>query len=208
VERAVEENIENIFNALGAAAVSGGEGEKESRPQRRRNGVGVDRETFGRLVLEHLPAAQRFAIRLCGDADAGEEIAAEALLKAAKSWKSYRGEAKFKTWLFAIVINAFRDWMRGASSDAQLPVEIVDVRSAVAGERMEAEELGVAVAKMIGMLPARQREVLVLSVYEEMNSIEIAEMLGISQQNVRTNLHLGREKLRALLAPFVNESEI
>ena len=61
---------------------------------------------------------------------------------------------------------------------------------------------------MVGMLPPRQREVLVLSVYEEQSSAEIAVMLGISEQNVRTNLHLGREKLRELLAPFVSESGI
>ncbi len=200
--------IENIFNALESRCVSGGEGESESRALRRRKGVSVDRETFGRLVLEYLPAAQAFAIRLCGDVDAAEEIVQEALLKVAKSWKSYRGEAKFKTWMFAIVVNAFRDRSRSETKNSDLPPEVEDARSAFPGERVEAEELGEAVARMIAMLPPRQREVLVLSVYEELGSIEIAEMLGISEQNVRTNLHLGREKLRELLAPFVSESEI
>src|SRR5258705_10115176 len=138
------EKIKNLFNAPNPPPVS----DAESRPLRRRNGVSVDRDTFGRLVLEHLPAAQRFAIRLCGNVDAAEEIVQEAMLKAAKSWKSYRGEAKFKTWLFAIVVNAFRDWLRKASEGGRLTIEIEDAKSAFPGERVEAEELGEAVARM------------------------------------------------------------
>jgi RNA polymerase sigma-70 factor, ECF subfamily len=198
------EKIKNLFNTLRPPSVSAG----ESWPLRRRNGVSVDRDTFGRLVLENLPAAQAFAIRLCGNVDAAEEIVQEALLKVARSWRSYRGEAKFKTWLFAIVVNAFRDHWRRASDDGQLTAEMEDAKSAFPGQRVEAEELGEAVARLIAMLPPRQREVLVLNVYEELGSAEIAEMLGISEQNVRTNLHLGREKLRELLGPFVSESEI
>ena len=66
----------------------------------------------------------------------------EALLKVARSWKSYRGEARFKTWLFAIVINVFRDRMRSESRDGQLPGEIEDAKGALPGERVEAQELG------------------------------------------------------------------
>ena len=61
---------------------------------------------------------------------------------------------------------------------------------------------------MIQMLPERQREVLVLSVYEMQDSPAIAVILGISEQNVRTNLHLARQRMKELLAPFLSESEI
>jgi len=198
------EKIKNIFNALNRSPVSDG----ESRPLRRRNGVSVDRETFGRLMLEQLPAAQRFAIRLCGNADAAEEIVQEALLKAARSWKSYRGDAAFKTWLFAIVVNAFRDHCRRSLKTQAMPQEIFDAKSASPTRQIEADELWEAVARMIQMLPERQREVLVLSVYEMQDSPAIAVILGISEQNVRTNLHLARQRMKELLAPFLSESEI
>jgi len=198
------EKIKNLFNGPNPPPVS----DAESRPLRRRNGVSVDRETFGRLVLEHLPAAQRFAIRLCGNVDAAEEIVQEALLKTARSWKSYRGEATFKTWLFAIVVNAFRDHCRGVSKNQTLPQAICDAKSASPTRRIEADELGEAVARMIQKLPERQREVLVLSVYEMQDSPGIATILGITEQNVRTNLHLARQRMKELLAPFLSESEI
>jgi len=196
------EKIKNLFNAPSPPPVS----DAESRPLRRRNGVSVDRDTFGRLVLEHLPAAQQFAIRLCGSVDAAEEIVQEALLKTAKSWKSYRGEATFKTWLFAIVVNAFRDHCRRFSKDQALPQEICDANSASPSRRAEAEELGSAVGRMIQMLPERQREVLVLSVYEMQDSANIAAVLGISEQNARTNLHLARQRMKELLAPYLAQS--
>src|SRR6267142_2587139 len=196
------EKIKNLFNAPSPPPVS----DAESRPLRRRNGVSVDRDSFGRLVLEHLPAAQRFAIRLCGNVDAAEEIVQEALLKTAKSWKSYRGEATFKTWLFAIVVNAFRDHCRRFSKDQALPQEICDANSASPSRRAEAEELGSAVGRMIQMLPERQREVLVLSVYEMQDSANIAAVLGISEQNARTHLHLARQRMKELLAPYLAQS--
>ncbi|HEV8291129.1 MAG TPA: RNA polymerase sigma factor [Tepidisphaeraceae bacterium] len=196
------EKIKNLFNAPNPPTVS----DAESRPLRRRNGVSVNRDTFGRLVLEHIPAAQRFAIRLCGNVDAAEEIVQEALLNASKSWKSYRGDATFKTWLFQIVVNAFRDHCRKVSKHQTLPQEISDANSASPTRQIEAQELGSALATMIQLLPERQREVLVLSVYEMQNSANIAAVLGISEQNVRTNLHLARQRMKELLAPFLAES--
>jgi RNA polymerase sigma-70 factor (ECF subfamily) len=130
----------------------------------------------------------------------------EALLKTAKSWKSYRGEATFKTWFFQIVVNAFRDHCRKVSKDRALPQEICDANGASPSRLLEAEELGSAVAKMIQMLPERQREVLVLSVYEMQDSTNIAAVLGITEQNVRTNLHLARQRMKELLAPYLAES--
>ena len=71
-----------------------------------------------------------------------------------------------------------------------------------------ARELGVIVARHVSALPPRQREVLVLIAFEEHSAAEAARVLDISEQNVRTNLHLAREKLRELLAPFLSESGI
>jgi RNA polymerase sigma-70 factor (ECF subfamily) len=69
----------------------------------------IDRQTFDRLVLEHLASAQRFAIRLSGDPHDAEDLMQDALLKAHRSWQSFKGQSKFTTWFYAIIINCFRD---------------------------------------------------------------------------------------------------
>jgi len=165
-----------------------------------------DRAAFDRLVVEHIPAMLRLAIRLCGDPHLAEDIAQEALLRAAKGWKSFRGDSKFTTWLFAIVINAARD-----AVSAKPQAEAIDdatIASDNAGPLLaaEGEELGVIVARCIGQLPARQREVLVLSSYEGLSAPDIAAAVGISEQNVRTTLHLARERIRSMLTRYVNEA--
>src|SRR3954466_7708469 len=55
----------------------------------------VDRHTFDRLMLGHLLPAQRFAVRLTGDADAAEEVVQEALVRAARGWATFRGRSTF-----------------------------------------------------------------------------------------------------------------
>jgi RNA polymerase sigma-70 factor (ECF subfamily) len=166
-----------------------------------------ERAAFERLVVEHIPAALRVAIRICGDAHGAEDVVQEALLRAAKGHRSFRGEAKFSTWLFRIVINAARDWQSAKPQAAQDVGE--NVATAVGPGPVtvaEGREFGVVVADCVARLPARQREVLVLSSYEGFSTSEIALVVGISEQNVRTTLHLARQRMRASLARYGSEA--
>ncbi|HEV8003265.1 MAG TPA: sigma factor, partial [Planctomycetaceae bacterium] len=56
-----------------------------------------DQLELDRLVSEHLSAALRFATRLTGDVDAAEDVLQEALVRVARSWKTFRREAQFQT---------------------------------------------------------------------------------------------------------------
>src|SRR3712207_6682754 len=92
----------------------------------------VDRTTFERLVRGHLPAALPFAVPLTGDADAAEEVVQDALLRASRGWRTFRGQAKFQPWLFQVVVNAFRDHrsarVAAARSGGPLPDDLPDAR--------------------------------------------------------------------------------
>ena len=61
-----------------------------------------------------------YLARLTGDPDRAEEIVGETLVRVSRSWKSFRGEARFRTWLYRIVINVFRDGVRSASDEPLL----------------------------------------------------------------------------------------
>jgi RNA polymerase sigma-70 factor (ECF subfamily) len=163
----------------------------------------VDRDSFDRLMLEHLPAAHRLAIRLTGTADAGEELAQEAMLRASRNWQSFRGESKFTTWLFQIVINVFRDALRRRSTDPIEALEIRDTRVDDPRDIVSGAELRSLIAQHVSSLPPRQREVLVLVAYEEFSITQAGALLGISEQNVRTNLHFARQALKTKLAAYL-----
>src|SRR5437667_10643554 len=126
----------------------------------------IGRKTFDRLLLDHLPALQRFTIRLCGNVELAEEIAQEAVVRAARAWRSYRGEACFKTWRFQVAINVFRDSIARLAGSQRLPGDLLDEKSLDPATSAQDSELGEIIAKLISTLPPRQREVLVLTIHE------------------------------------------
>jgi RNA polymerase sigma-70 factor (ECF subfamily) len=187
----------------------------------------ADRTIFDQLVLEHLSAAHRFAVRLTGEGDEAEEVVQDALARAARGWRTYsgRGGATLRTWLFQVVVNAFRDRLEragrrqdvaaggeagsgdagGGSDRHPLTEQLPDPRALDPAAAAQAGELGEMTARLVSALPPRQREVLVLCAYENLSAPEAAAVLGISHQNARTCLHLARERLRQQLAPYLGE---
>jgi len=162
-----------------------------------------DRQEFDRLMISHLPVALAFATRLTGSNDEAEELVQSALLKAARAATSFRGESSFKTWFFRIILNSFHDSLAARDIEelpedmaARMPSPLAEVVSKEACDR---------VTDAIAALPPRQREVLVLHTYEQMDHAGIAEMLGISEANVRKNLQLARDRLRILLMDYLKE---
>ena len=164
-----------------------------------------DRPTFDRLVLEHLESAHRFAIRLCGNTSDAEDLVQDALLRAHRSSKSFRGDSRFKTWFFQIIVNCFRDHLAADLRPARELLADLEDRAAHPAEMAQSRELGERIAAEVSRLPPRQREVLVLSAYEQMSNSEVAAALQMTEQNVRTTLHLARERLRERLARHLTE---
>ncbi|HVT87295.1 MAG TPA: RNA polymerase sigma factor [Tepidisphaeraceae bacterium] len=165
----------------------------------------VDRDSFDRLMVEHLPGALRLAVRLVGDVDRAEELVQEAMLRGSRGWQGFRGQSKFTTWLFQIVINVFRDQLRRRGASEELSDGLPDVRPNDPREIASSAEMGELVARHVSSLPPRQREVLVLVVYEQYSQSQAADLLQISLQNVRTNLHLARQTLKKQLAVYLGE---
>ncbi len=164
--------------------------------------------TLDRLVTLHLQEALQLAVRLSGRTDSAEEIVQEALLRVSKSWKTFRAEAAFRTWLFRIVINVFRDWLKKRESLASLDGlenPLPDKRAERPESALMRQEFQEFVAERVSALPPRQREVLVLMMYEDLTALETAQVLGISEANVHSTLHIARERLRRELAPYLVE---
>src|ERR1044072_5010981 len=106
---------------------------------------------------------------------------------AARSRPFFGDEAEFRTWLFRIIINVFRDRLRAAGptllSLDDHPVPTADTTSdgPATAIRAELEEL---IASEFSRLPPRQLEVLTLVVYEGLSVREVGEIVGISDANV------------------------
>src|SRR5262245_38714574 len=166
-----------------------------------------DRLTFDRLLIDSLPALQRFAVRLTGKTDAAEELAQETVCRAARGWQSFRGQSQFRTWLLQIAVNCFRDGLsksNRSSARNEVSEDFPDVRTLNPSAPMETVETGQLVADLVSRLPPRQREVLVLITYEQLGHAEVALLLGMSEQSVRVNLHHARQRLKQQLMPYLS----
>jgi RNA polymerase sigma-70 factor (ECF subfamily) len=159
----------------------------------------IERREVDHLVVEHLPAALRFALRLARDEHTAEDIVQEALVRVLRQWRGYRGEASFRTWLLSIVVNVDRDRRRRL----RIVEPLADDELAAAGptppELAAADELHTELLSAIDRLPERQREVALLTWGEGLAARDVATVLEITEASVYTNLHLARQRLAAAI---------
>lgn len=161
-----------------------------------------ERSKLDQLVRTHLPAGLRFATRLTGSTNEAEDLLQEALLRVVRNWTTYRETASFQTWFYRIVINAHRDRLRKKSADcSDESATWVDGKSSGPQQTAEDTETSELIAQKISTLPNRQREVMVLFVFEKMTVNEIATTLGIRNDNVHATLFAARQQLRVMLEP-------
>jgi RNA polymerase sigma-70 factor (ECF subfamily) len=150
---------------------------------------------------------------LKSEADA-EEVVQEAALKAYKALGSFRGEAKFSTWLVKITLNEARMRLRRSRSEPEVSLEdfvddgdsdytpaiLTDWRE-IPSESLERKELRETLRRAVNELPEKYREVLISRDVREMNIAETAELLGISEGMVKTRLFRARLMMQKIVAP-------
>jgi RNA polymerase sigma-70 factor, ECF subfamily len=163
-------------------------------------------DELDRLVTQHLASALRFATRLTGSLEAAEDVLQEALVRVARGWKAFRKEAEFRTWLFRIVINVFRDRLASRRpANVAFPNDLADRRSQDPAMAAQTGELGELIAARVSALPVRQREVMVLTAFEGFSPKQTAQMLGITEANVYSTLAVARDRLRKELSSYFVE---
>src|SRR3989454_7084265 len=178
--------------------------------------VAGEKELFHELIrpYERMVYLTLFAI-VKNEAEA-EDGAQEAVIKAYRYLASFRGEAKFSTWLTTIAINEGRKRLRkskGASEDSieeqakshegdYTPAPLTDWRE-IPLEALERKELRGALRVAVAELPDIYRQVFTLRDLEELNVEETAQALGIATGAVKVRLHRARILLQKRLVPFL-----
>lgn len=147
------------------------------------------------------------------DADA-EDVAQEAVLKAFKGISHFRGDSKFSTWLIQIDINEAKMKLRKdrrhlyesieegqlAEGGDYVPRDFADWRE-IPSESLERKEVRDALNNALNSLGQKYRTVLVLRDVQQLSITETAQVLDISEANVKTRLSRARLQLRDALAP-------
>ena len=175
-----------------------------------------EKELFHELIrpYERMVYLTLFSI-IKNETDA-EDGAQEAIINAYRHLASFRGDAKFSTWLTTIAINEGRKRLRKAKGAAEdsieeeteahagdyTPAPLTDWRE-IPLEALERKELREALRVAVTELPDIYRQVFTLRDLEELNIAETAQALGINPGAVKVRLHRARMMLQKRLVPFL-----
>lgn len=167
-----------------------------------------DLEAFESLVRRHQTRLVGYLRGLThAEADA-EDLAQEAFLRAYRSLKGFRGSSSFRTWLYQIATNVFRNWMEKRRNQAPVNAGSIDQPAPGMDEaveppgEMDPEHRHVqrdSLDRALAALADDQREAVLLRDVEGFEYREIAEQLGIPLGTVESRIFRGRRRLKELL---------
>ncbi len=167
-----------------------------------------DRAAVERLLSRHEQQIYRFGMRMCRDAEDAKEVLQETLLAMARNLPDFRAQSSVATWLYTIArsfcIKQRRRHVGEPAAHAPLDAaRDVAARTATPEEAAATNEVDRAVDDAIAELAPEYREVLVLRDAEGLTAPEVADVLGLSVEAVKSRLHRARLAVRAKVAPLV-----
>jgi RNA polymerase sigma-70 factor (ECF subfamily) len=175
-------------------------------------------ELFYELVRPYERRVYAAALAILRNEHDAEDAAQEAMLKAFANIRQFRAEARFSTWLIQITVNEAlmrrrrgrtvimegMDERRCGDEESQYaPRDFADWRE-IPSEELKRAELRNALQRAMATLAPKYREVLILRDVQSLSTQETAEILGISEGNVKTRLLRARLQMRDALAPGID----
>lgn len=162
--------------------------------------AGGDRAAFAVLVQRHYDRIYRLAYRLTGTRVEAQDMAQDICAALPAKLRNWRGEARFTTWLYRVVVNAAHDMRRRRATRARASVGWGDWEIArqdeIAVQAEAAEWLTTAMARLSPEL----RDTVALVLGEEMTQAEAGSVLGLSEGTVAWRMSEVRKRLRAMAA--------
>ncbi|MBL8573034.1 MAG: RNA polymerase sigma factor [Hyphomicrobiaceae bacterium] len=156
--------------------------------------------TAFRLLLErHYDMIFRLARRLLGSAVEAEDVAQEICLGLADRIASFRGESRFSTWLYRVVVNACRDHRRKQASRARIQADYMAFAAHDAADWADGVARQDWLKAALARLDEALRETALLVVGEELSHAEAAEILGIAEKTVSWRMHEVRKRLKSMV---------
>lgn len=171
-----------------------------------RRAVRGDERAFETLIGPYLDTTYRLCLRMMGNEQDAADMAQEALVRAWRALGSYKGQSRFSTWLYRVTCNVCLDELRKrknlrTQSLQELQeegVELVDPGQTpeMAAERAQTRK---ELSEAIGKLSQEHRAALVLRDVHGLPYEEIAQILDVNLNTVKSRIGRARAALRAIL---------
>ncbi|MCH7564842.1 MAG: RNA polymerase sigma factor [Gemmatimonadetes bacterium] len=156
-----------------------------------------DGQAIRALYERYAPRVYAVVRRIAGDDDLAQDYAQEAWIRAIRALPTFRGDARFSTWLHRIAVNSALQALRKTETrqkrEGPMPETIAvspESSDVLLGDRLE---------RALDQLPVRMRKVLILHDVEGYTHDEIGELLGVAPGTSKSQLFKARGKMRTLL---------
>ena len=141
------------------------------------------------------------AYRFCRDRSRAEDMAQEAFLRCYRKLASWRSDAPFSAWLFALAANLYRSELRRVPMRGASLEEIAEpADSHNRASEIEIEQRNEAVRHAVSLLPPKYRDVVLLYYFQERDLTAAARTLGMTEGTLKSRLFRARELLRSKLS--------
>lgn len=173
---------------------------------------GGDRRALERLLEKHQGAVYRFGMKMCGEPEDAKDVLQETLFAAVRTLPEFRGASSVSTWLYTIA-RSFCLKKRRTSKFAPERIESLEAQAEAStqvadGRRTPEEDAAARQTRQvldaaIASLDPMYREVLVLRDVEGLPAAEVADILGLTVEAVKSRLHRARVAVRERVAPVL-----
>ncbi|TKB43186.1 RNA polymerase sigma factor [Thalassotalea mangrovi] len=154
------------------------------------------------LVRRYEKGIYNYALRMVGHPDDAMDLMQEIFIAVFRNLSSFRGDAKFKNWLYRIAhyrcIEFYRRKRPTQSLDDE-PQEVTEESDQQPEQLMHQTQQALALANAMQRLPINQRTVVELKFFQHFTFDEIANQLGVSSNTVKSRLYSALDKLRGVL---------
>ena len=164
--------------------------------RRAKNG---DAAAFRLLLERHYAMIYRLAYRFLGTAADAEDAAQDVCMSLAGKLAGFKGESRFSTWLYRVVINACRDERRKMVSRDRYQAAYMALAAHEAADWADGAARKDWLKEALGRLDDPLREAAFLVVGEDLSHAEAAEILGIAEKTVSWRMHEVRKRLRSMV---------
>lgn len=175
-----------------------------------------DSQAFRVLLERHRRGVYNFVLRHVGNPTAADDLVQDAFLRVVQGAHRYKLESKFTTWLYTIARNLCVDRARkmkfrrhksldqpmGCEEDGATLGERVADDGAITDRAAIGSELQVHLERAIATLRDDQREVFLMREYSNLPFKEIAEIVGVPENTVKSRMRYALEHLRKALSEY------
>lgn len=156
-----------------------------------------DRAAFSVLAQRSYDRVFGLAFRLTGRRDQAEDLTQDVLCALPSRLAGFRGEARFGTWLYRVVLNAAHDARRRQAARTRAATGWGDWELARQAELAEAAQAQDWLTRAMSALPDDLRDTVAL-VMDDLTHAQAAEVLGVSEGTVSWRMSEVKKRLRAI----------